>query len=63
MARGSGQKAGVSAMTNTELIELERIRHLESWLKDQEHRIDLLVARQQWLEQRVKTLEQERIAA
>ena len=50
-------------MTNTELIELERIRHLEAWLKDQEHRIDLLVARQQWLEQRVNTLEQERIAA
>ena len=46
-------------MTISELIELDRIRWLENMLKDQEKRIDLLVARSQWLEQRMKELERE----
>jgi hypothetical protein len=46
-------------MTTAELIELDRIRHLERLLQDQEKRIDLLVARSQWLEQRMKELERE----
>ena len=48
-------------MTNAELID--NIRRTLQQQKDQEHRIDLMVARMQWLEQRVKELEQERMAA